>query len=210
MAVTASLAWQPTLANLLIAFLDRRPGDAEGDFLLARVAAMLIVSTVESRPENIQRMRRQMVAHGWRKVFVARVRHRDRTRLIVLNGYDLPPISWTPDLSGFSLCLLWRDVAEGGGKPLTMIVSFDIGKQVSFRGWDNGSGGRVRFSAFQSSVPKQRSKAAFQSSVPKQRSKAAFHRRVDAPISVKGLSGAKSTIVERRINSRGSHGRRSA
>src|SRR5450631_857455 len=77
MAVTALLSRQPTLANLLIAFLDRRPGDAEGDFLLARVAAMLIVSTVESRPENIQRMRRQMVAHGWRKVFVARVRHRE-------------------------------------------------------------------------------------------------------------------------------------
>ena len=68
---------------------------------------------------------------------------------------------------------------------------FDIGEQVLFRGFAGGIIGLVDEFGFQ-------------------RSKAAFHRRVDAPISVKGLSGAKSTIVERRINSRGSHGRRSA
>jgi hypothetical protein len=48
----------------MIAPLDRRPGDAEGNFLLARIAAIFVVGIVESRPENILRMRRQMVAHG--------------------------------------------------------------------------------------------------------------------------------------------------
>jgi hypothetical protein len=33
-----------------------------------------------------------------------------------------------PGLSGFSLCLLWRDISEGGGKPLTIVVSFDAGE----------------------------------------------------------------------------------
>jgi hypothetical protein len=37
-----------------------------------------------------------------------------------------------------------------------------------------------------------------------------FHHGIDAPISVKWFSGVKSTIVERRINSRRSCGRRSA
>src|ERR1019366_10320858 len=34
----------------------------------------------------------------------------------------------TVKLSGFSLCLLWRDISEGGGKPLTIVVSFDAGE----------------------------------------------------------------------------------
>jgi hypothetical protein len=65
---------------------------------------------------------------------------------------------------GFSLCLFWRDVAEGGVKPLTIIVSFDIGKQVSFRCFARGIRGLVDEFGFQ-------------------RSKAAFHGRVIPVIS---------------------------
>ncbi len=61
---SALLARYPTLSNLMITPLDRRPSDAEGDFLLARIAAIFVVGAVESGHENILRMRRQMVAHG--------------------------------------------------------------------------------------------------------------------------------------------------
>lgn len=72
---------EPALANLMIVLLDRRPGNAEGDFLQARVAAVLGAGAVESRPENILRMRRQVAPHGRRQILTARVRHdRELTR----------------------------------------------------------------------------------------------------------------------------------
>src|SRR5208283_3501155 len=83
MAVTASCAWLPMIANLMIAFLDRRPSDAEGNFLLARVAAIFVIRIVKRRPEYILRMRGQVVAHGRRQIFVARVRHYAQALLIV-------------------------------------------------------------------------------------------------------------------------------
>jgi hypothetical protein len=33
-------------------------------------------------------------------------------------------------LSGLSLCLFWRDVADGRMKPHTIVISFDVGEQV--------------------------------------------------------------------------------
>lgn len=48
------------------------------------------------------------------------------------------------------LSLLWRYVAEGGLEPpLTIIVSFDIGKQLSFRGYPRGKTGLVEECGFQ-------------------------------------------------------------
>ncbi len=51
------------IANLMIAFLDSRPGNAKRYFLLTRVAAMLVMGAIKGRPENILCMRGQMVAH---------------------------------------------------------------------------------------------------------------------------------------------------
>src|SRR5438876_10193917 len=69
MAISASLAWQQTLADLMITPLDRRPSDTEGDFLLARIAAMFVISAVKSRPQNILHAaadRRARMAEGLR------------------------------------------------------------------------------------------------------------------------------------------------
>jgi len=47
-----------------------------------------------------------------------------------ISGFDLPPISWTADQAAWcSACsgVLYR---EGGMKPLTIVVSFDVGEQV--------------------------------------------------------------------------------
>jgi hypothetical protein len=53
------------------------------------------------------------------------------------------------------LNLLWRDVAKGRIEPLTIIVSFDIGKQLSCRCFPRGKTGLVDGFGF------QHSKAAF-------------------------------------------------
>jgi hypothetical protein len=75
--------------------------------------------------------------------------------------------------------------------PLTIVVSFDVGEQVV----------PGRIPGFVASLVHEFS---FQSA------EATFLWCVDAPISVKWFSGVKSTIVEHRINSRRSRGRRSA
>jgi hypothetical protein len=103
---------------------------------------------------------------------------------------DLSPIWWTP-LSGSALCLFWGDVPEGGVEPLTIVVSFDVGEQVMPRGLPGFVASMVHEFDFQSA-------------------EAALRRGIDAPILVKWFSGVKSTVVERRINSRRSRGRRSA
>jgi hypothetical protein len=64
-------------------------------------------------------------------------------------------IQWTRDLSGFSLSSLWHDVAEGRVERLTITVSFDRGKQLSFRGFPHGKTGLADKFGF------ERSKAAF-------------------------------------------------
>jgi hypothetical protein len=33
-------------------------------------------------------------------------------------------------LSGLALCLFWGDIPEGGMKPLTIVISFDVSEQV--------------------------------------------------------------------------------
>jgi len=83
-------------------------------------------------------------------------------------------------LSGFALGLFGGDIPESGMKPLTIVVSFDAGEQVV-------PGGIAGF------VASQVHEFGFQSA------EATFHWCIDAPISVKWFSGAKSTIVGRHI-----------
>ena len=73
-------------------------------------------------------------------------------------------------------------------KPLTIVVSFDVGEQVVPGGIPGWVASLVHEFGLQSA-------------------EATFHRCIDAPISVKWFSGAKSTIVGCHINSRRSHGR---
>jgi DNA-binding transcriptional MocR family regulator len=55
-------------------------------------------------------------------------------------------------LSGFSLSLLWRDVADDRAEPLTIKVSFNKGNQLSFRHFLHGKTVLVGEFGFQRSL----------------------------------------------------------
>jgi hypothetical protein len=65
----------PLIASFDIGSLDREPCGAVSHFLLARIALVRRKSVVERFPINVLRVRRQMVTHRRRKVFVAAIWH---------------------------------------------------------------------------------------------------------------------------------------
>jgi len=65
----------PRVADLLVFAFHRRPGDAEGGFLLARVVPMGGVGVIERLAKNVLCVLGQMRAHRWRQVGVLLIGH---------------------------------------------------------------------------------------------------------------------------------------
>jgi len=65
----------PLVVDLLVFAFHRRPGDAEGGFLLARIVRMGGVGVIERRAKNVLRVLGQMPADRWRQVGVDFVGH---------------------------------------------------------------------------------------------------------------------------------------